>query len=232
MEVYFCKDLSDEFVVLDPEDHKHVSRVLRMKEGDKLLLTNGKGMKATAEIIESSKTNTKLKVQETEQVPRSTPLLTMAIAPVKKPAKVELILEKLIELGADKLIWLNSSRAERVKLNMDRLNKIAISAIKQSRQYWLPEIIQMDHSELLSASSTYSNRYIAHCIEDMERSYLSGPVLEDTILLIGPEGDFTREEVAQAYEAGFQGVELSKNRLRTETAAIAACQTLKHLMHV
>ena len=219
---------------LDEATSKHVAQVLRMQAGEKIQLTNGSGLVALAEIVSANKKSCTVSVVNCSQQTRHTHRKTgIAISPVKNSSRFEWFLEKVAELGVTEIFPLICSRTEREHFRYDRMNAICISAMLQSQQAWLPILHQpVSFNNLvektLSNDLVYSHRWIAHCTDD-EKQPLSAslaPDMEDGLILIGPEGDFTTEEITLALQKGYAPVALGDTRLRTETAGMVAATLL------
>jgi 16S rRNA (uracil1498-N3)-methyltransferase len=202
-----------------PEVH-HMSKVLRLKEGEELVLLNGHGKLAHVRLESIRKDRcTFLLLESTTGEDQISPL-HVAMAPTKQIDRLEWFLEKAVEMGIGSFTPLMSERGERDRLRMDRLERITISAMKQSLRTYFPVLHEATEFSELIKSSQEENKHIAHCY-DGEKASLSG-VSGSTLILIGPEGDFSLEEVQSALEKGFTAVSLGTSRLRTETAAMKA----------
>lgn len=224
---FFVRDLQLSTITLDEDTSKHIAGVLRMVRGDQLLLTDGQGRKATALITDDNRKRTTVQVTElqTEAVP---PVHTaIGISLVKNAARFEWFLEKATEIGVREIIPLICARTEREKFRADRLHGILVSALLQSQQTWLP-LLQEPRSFEQVLALPFDRRLIAHC-EETERRQLSAlPAIQTgrQLILIGPEGDFTPQEIEQATAQGFMPVMLGCTRLRTETAGLVAATLL------
>lgn len=212
-------------LVLSEEESRHLVKVLRHTEGRELGLCNGKGIRAIAQIsfAHAKKCEVKILSQTSEEAP--TKQIHLAVAPTKNMDRLEWVIEKATEIGVDKITLLQCKNNERKVVKMERLEKILLSAMKQSQRYYLPEL-----NALTSIKTFIKNNPdggIAHCYDNDSKKELiqnwkmNGPVL------IGPEGDFTLEEVELARENGYTTLDLGKNRLRTETAAVFAVSALR-----
>ncbi len=210
---------------LDEATVRHVVQVLRMKAGEHLQLTNGAGYTAITTIAVSEKKKCSVKIEKVTYYEPDKVALHIAVAFTKNTARNEWLLEKATELGAASIIPLQTARTEKDKFRYDRFRHILISAMLQSQQYYLPAMPEASTLKEVIAQYHRPQRLIAHCIEEMERKPLSIMLKPGmgTILLIGPEGDFTPEEVNLCMEAGYSAVSLGIKRLRTETAAISVC---------
>ncbi len=229
MQLFYCKDITpNAFCTLDAEESRHAVRVLRLREGDELNVTDGRGNLYRCQIVEA---NDKACVVEASELlsafhfPLST--LHLAVAPTKNPSRMEWLVEKSVEIGVGEITLLNCDHSERSFLKTDRLEKLAVSAMKQSLHTVLPEIHPaVSLRDLLSTFrfSLSTQKFIAHCEADKPRTPLATALQpgKDAVVLIGPEGDFSEEEIALALECGFHPVSLGPSRLRTETAALYA----------
>lgn len=212
-------------VQLQEDTAKHVVQVLRMQQGDAIDLTDGKGRHAHAVISYTNKKACKVMLHDVHMHKRNRVQLHLAVAFTKNSSRNEWILEKVTELGITSIIPLQTTRSEREKFRYDRWQNILASAMMQSKQYFLPELKELTPIDrLVSEFQTAEQKIVAHCI-DTERQPISEAMRKDkeTLLLIGPEGDFTEEEVKNLTSKGFIGISMGRNRLRTETAAVTAC---------
>jgi len=225
VKIFYLPDLDAGILYLPEEESKHASRTLRMQKGDKLYLTDGKGRMAEAILQEHEGKRSAVKIISfNENYGKHDFYLHIAIAPTKNMERVEWFLEKATEIGIDRISFLQCERSERKSINMERCEKIVISAMKQSLKAWLPvleeprsfkDFIKMPHSE---------KKFMAYC-ETAKEEHLNSRFTkgDDLLVLIGPEGDFSPTEAGLALQHGFTHVSLGKSRLRTETAALAAC---------
>ena len=222
MSLFYCKDIDENTVVLDEEESRHVIKVLRLGPGDSIDLTSGHGDLVKAQISEVGKRHVFLQILNKITVPKYSDVKrAIAIAPTKSNDRTEWFLEKAVEIGIDEIFFIQTSRSERPRINMDRLQKIAITAMKQSKNLHLPAI----HS-LLSIKDVldvpYVQRYVAHCMGPVSHLKDYGPFEQSVLVFIGPEGDFTPEEVMMLENHNVQAVSLGPSRLRTETAGVYA----------
>lgn len=211
----------------DKEESRHISKVLRKKEGDPIHLTDGKGNLYHGVIGVSSPKSCQVLLEKVEAQPSRRYSLHMAVAPTKNNDRYEWFLEKATEIGIDEITPIICDHSERKVVKTDRMEKILQSAMKQSLNCYLPVLHPPVTFSEFMAGEHPASRFIAHCY-DTERFDLKRRIQPDcpTLLLIGPEGDFSEEEVALALENEFLPVSLSDNRLRTETAAIVGCHTV------
>lgn len=228
MRHFYEENIADGLMELSEESAKHIVRVLRMQVGDALILVNGKGVKATATIKAVGKKSCTVDILKREEVKDKNRNIILAISFTKNSARMEWLLEKITEIGVAEIIPLITKRSERTKIKQERLDKIIISAMLQSQQYHLPKLHEpKSFDEVLKIEA--DNKLIAHCEESFEKEQLNNSTKDhSTIILIGPEGDFTPEEIAQALQQKFKSVRLGNNRLRTETAGLVAVTLLQH----
>ena len=221
-------DPSASSITLDEDTSKHVVQVLRMQAGEQLQLTDGKGNLFTTEIIDDNRKKCVVKILRSTNVQRSTTDVTIAISLIKNSSRFEWFLEKATELGVTQIIPLICERTEKEKFRLDRLKSILVSAMLQSQQCWLPVLHEPTKFNALITEATDQQKFIAHCIDDTKRDLtdLINGSLSSKIILIGPEGDFTEEEIELAIENHYSAVSLGNTRLRTETAGIVAATLL------
>ena len=221
---------SQKEVVLNEDTSRHVVQVLRMKVGENLNLTDGKGHLITAGIIGDHKKHCTVKVVDSKFMLQTSRKITIAISLLKNASRFEWFLEKATEIGVSEVIPLICERTEKQKFRYDRMKGICISAMLQSQQGWLPELYEpvkyMDYIKS-GTGNTDLTKFIAHCEESSTKKQLSAyQSLNSSTILIGPEGDFTKDEVKLALENNFIPVSLGETRLRTETAGIVAATLL------
>jgi 16S rRNA (uracil1498-N3)-methyltransferase len=228
MHIFYTPDLRDEIYRLSEEESKHCVRVLRLTEGETLCLVDGKGLFCEALIINSHAKACILQVVNKKyNYGKRDYKLTMAVSPTKNIDRYEWFLEKATEIGIDEIIPLISRYSERKEIKPERLEKVMISAIKQSIKAFLPVLDPLQTFKETIKKPFVGQRFIAHCNEG-EKILLRDLVVKgkDVLILIGPEGDFSTEEVELAIKEGFIPVSLGDSRLRTETAALVACHTV------
>jgi 16S rRNA (uracil1498-N3)-methyltransferase len=230
---FYVTDLSSNTFTLEEDTSKHIVQVLRMKVDEQLLLTDGKGTKATAVIIDDNRKRCTVKLIEVTQEPLRTSSVSIGISLIKNASRFEWFLEKATEIGVTEIIPLLCDRTEKEKFRHDRLQSILISAMLQSQQCWLPALHQpMTFDDVVKETNT-QNKFIAHCIPEHKQqlsSYSSSLLTyHSSLILIGPEGDFTENEIAAALQQGFEPVALGNTRLRTETAGMVAATLLCQL---
>lgn len=228
---FFYKEdlvISSTDVMLDEATSKHIVQVLRMQNGEQLKLANGKGILFTAEITNNNRKKCVVKIITTINVQRTTNNITIAISPVKNNTRFEWFLEKATEIGISEIIPLICSRTEKIAFKFGRMKSILVSAMLQSQQCWLPVLHEPTKFNELVKSSNQQQKFIAHCIDDAKRSLsdLNNESLFFKIILIGPEGDFTPDEIDLALQNHYSAVSLGEIRLRTETAGVVAATLL------
>ena len=225
-------DPSQKEIVLDEDASRHVVQVLRMKEGEKLNLTDGKGNLITAVIIDDHKKHCTVKVQATSHESRAARKITIAISLLKNANRFEWFLEKATEIGVSEIIPLICERTEKQKFRYDRMKGICISAMLQSQRCWLPELHELvQFEDLIIWEFNNYQKLIAHCIEENKQPLDHQLISKSSnrLILIGPEGDFTQNEINLAFENNFIPVSLGKTRLRTETAGVLAAGLLRQI---
>jgi len=211
---------------LSEETSKHCIQVLRMQAGEQLQLTNGAGNLYTATIISANKKASIVQVGQPVFTQPSTQKITIAISLLKTAARFEWFLEKATEIGVSAIVPLNCKRTEKHHFRFDRMQNILISAMLQSRQTHLPVLQNVTNFDSLISSAQQTKKLIAHCTDDKKNDITTIKKEAETLMLIGPEGDFTNEEIELALQNNFVPVSLGQTRLRTETAGIVAATLL------
>ncbi len=211
--------------ILSEEESKHACRVLRMQVGDELAIVNGFGSEFTARIIEANPKKCRLTILsvKTEAAPSSS--IHIAIAPTKNNDRIEWFLEKATEIGVTEITLLLCKNNERKNTKEDRFEKILISAMKQSKRLYLPKLNAL--TPVKDFIHAHPNGLIAHCYDAPKDTIQAQFKPTDCPILIGPEGDFTLEEVDLALKNGYKTITLGENRLRTETAGLYAVMMAK-----
>ncbi|MGO1751330.1 MAG: 16S rRNA (uracil(1498)-N(3))-methyltransferase [Psychroflexus sp.] len=217
-------DKSNENIVFDPQESKHIVKVLRKKSGDILWITNGKGLAAKAELFQINQKKCEAKILEFDSQEKSKFHLHIAISPTKSNDRFETFLEKATEIGIHEITPLLTKNSERKKLNLERSERIVQSAMKQSLKYHLPKINALTSYDDFVKEEFSGQKCIAHCEDSDQKKFLFNAIdsHQDYRILIGPEGDFNLEEIKLAIQNNYQEISLSSERLRTETAAIVA----------
>ena len=221
---FYEPSLTKEEITLSEETSKHIVSVLRMKEAEIIRLTDGKGNILECEIIDAHKKHCKVHPVSNIQYPGSKRNITIAISLIKNSSRFEWFLEKATEIGVSSIIPIICERTEKQKFREERMKTILISAMLQSQQAWLPELQSPVKFKDALSNAKQDQKFIAHCDEDEKRNLadLVNMNLNSQIILIGPEGDFSPEEIQLAKQHHFAGVTLGDTRLRTETAGIVA----------
>lgn len=231
--IFYCPDIRTNPEM--PEDEsRHCARVLRMKEGDTLFITDGKGYFYKAQLLQANAKSCIVAIEEELPQPKGWDFnLHIAFAPTKKLDRMEWFVEKATEIGIDRFTPLNCRFSERKHINTTRLEKIMVSAMKQSQKSRLPQFDEIIKFDAFIGQPFSGQKFIAHCY-DSPKELLTQihKKNRDTLILIGPEGDFSEEEVAKSIEHGFIPISLGETRLRTETAALVACHTVQLLNHL
>lgn len=228
MHVFYTSELNETMAFLPEQESGHAIRVLRLRRGDKVWITDGKGGWYEGSIEQEHPKRCIVAVHPVSAPYLKQPYrLTMAVAPTKNPERLDWFIEKAVEIGIDVFIPLITSFSERKNINHTRLEKLALAAMKQSMKAWAPEIMPMQKFEETIALPFAGAKFIAHCHAGV-KPFLGKLIQpgEDVFILIGPEGDFSTGEVKEAAKNGFLEVSLGHSRLRTETAAMVACHTV------
>ncbi|WP_321345574.1 16S rRNA (uracil(1498)-N(3))-methyltransferase [uncultured Draconibacterium sp.] len=225
MQLFYVPNISGAEVILNETESKHAIRVLRLSESDEIELIDGEGGFYRARIIDANPKKCKLSIIDSQtEFGKKDFHLHIAIAPTKNIDRTEWFLEKCTEIGIDEITPLLSEHSERKVIKPERLEKILVSAMKQSVKAYLPRLNELTKFSDLLQQATETKKYIAHCNEG-EKPHLKNVVKpgEKVLILIGPEGDFSPEEVNLALQSGFKAISLGDARLRTETAGVVAC---------
>ena len=232
MHVFYTPDIDSSTYVLNEEESRHCMKVLRLVIGDVVHLIDGKGGLYEAEIISESKRNVTLQVlKTTTEYQKRRHHLHIAVAPTKNIDRLEWFLEKATEIGIDEITPLICDRSERKIVKEDRLNKVITSAVKQSLQAYHPVLNEATTFKDFISKQSATYKMIAHCVDGEPRQFISQVSHPDEkyLILIGPEGDFTPNEIQLALQNDFKPLTLGNTRLRTETAALAACFEVNYL---
>lgn len=229
--IRFYSPLLPDCLELPEIESGHAVRVLRKRVGELIEVVDGRGKLYKCRLISDHPKHAAVEILETIDLPKVwLPTITLAVAPTKNIDRMEWLVEKLVELGIDRIVPLKCERSERRDLKRERLEKIAVSAMKQSLKAILPEISEMtSYKSFINESASQSGqKFVAWCDNDSPRQLLAKTYQQgsDAIILIGPEGDFSPDEVSLAVNAGFKPITLGDNRLRTETAALNAVDTI------
>lgn len=228
MQLFFAEDFTSPIYTLSEEESKHAIRVLRLKIGDHISITDGRGNLFSCEIIDDNPKRCSVRTVDCqEEFERREYKLTMAVAPTKNNDRFEWFLEKATEVGVDRIVPLECDHSERRSFKQERGEKVIVSALKQSLKAYLPQLDPVTEFKKLITEPFEGKRLIAHCEPEMSKEgkiYLGNAIEkgDDVMILIGPEGDFSPEEINFALQNGFKEITLGRQRLRTETAAVVA----------
>lgn len=220
---------------LPETEAQHCTRVLRLTIGNQIEVTDGRGRLYRCEIVEASKKACILNILSSKEIPNFWKgHLTIAVGATKQAERMEWMIEKIVEIGVDRIVILKTDQCERKNIRLDRLERIAVSAMKQSLKYVMPRVeANVTFKDFVESLKDHdASKMIAHCSDDSSLPAKSYPYdiykgSEDAVIMIGPEGDFTKEEVELAIKNGFRTISLGEARLRTETAAISAIEWLQ-----
>jgi 16S rRNA (uracil1498-N3)-methyltransferase len=224
MQLFFNPNIESD-LFLEKEEHFHATKVLRKKEGDILSVMDGKGGLFECKLIQISSKKSLVEILESKKFDK-TNRLHIGIAPTKNNNRMEWFLEKATEIGISEITPLLCSRSERKVLKNERMEKIILAAAKQSKSFHVPVLNEMISFSSFVKKVESKQKFVAHCEEDSEKKTLHNHNLlntESTVILIGPEGDFTAKEIEEAKSHNFEELSLGESRLRTETAAMVAC---------
>ena len=218
---------------LPAEEAAHAVKVLRLSVGSELMLMDGCGTFYRAEVTMAANHHCMYRILEQQPQPRQWQgHVHLAVAPTKMNERMEWLAEKAVEVGIDELSFLNCQFSERRSLKTERIRKIVVSAVKQSHKAYMPHIGELTTFRDFIEHHTSGHRYIAHCYDEVPRVNLFDQLCrlheaDDALVMIGPEGDFSIDEVRMAVDAGFVSVDLGKSRLRTETAGLSAVMMMQ-----
>jgi 16S rRNA (uracil1498-N3)-methyltransferase len=231
MHIFYTPDISGKTYTLDENESKHCIRVLRLKKGDDINLVDGIGGFYTAQIVNDNPKSCELEIKNIDHdFEKRSYNFHLAVAPTKNPDRLEWLVEKAVEIGIDEFTPVICEHSERKKINIERLERIAVAAMKQSMKAYKPLIREAASFESLVARVDSQVKLIAHCDEQSGKTintfYQKG---QSVVCLVGPEGDFSNNEIQAANKAGFKGITLGNSRLRTETAGLVVCHTIYFL---
>lgn len=232
MQLFYIPSYSnEEIVILDKEESSHISKVLRIREGEAICLTDGLGSLIRGEILEANPKRCCVKIVDIERNYKKRDFkVHLAIAPTKNSNRIEWLLEKAVEIGIDEITFLQTEHSERRNINIERLEKIVISAMKQSLTCWRPTINDITDFSTFIGNLVEDKKYLCCCSDDekvlIKDSYSKG---DSVVILIGPEGDFSNNEILQAKDSGCELITLGEQRLRIETAAFYAISQIHFL---
>ncbi len=230
MQLFYLKDLTSDLKqsFFDKEESQHIVKVLRMREGQRLEITNGMGDWFEVELTQAHEKKSTFKIIKHQKFEASKNSLHIVVAPTKMNERLEWFLEKATEIGVQKISLALCERSERKNVNVQRLTKIIVAAMKQSKQCFLPQLCDILPIKEIIKNANEQQKFIAHCQDDLSKNQLKDLIMphKKTIILIGPEGDFSLNEIEIAKKQNFHACALSHTRLRTETAALVACHTV------
>jgi len=221
--LFCCNESDHKTAIIEGEDYRHCVKVLRYGLNDSIQCTDGKGNHYIGSIEELRKKELVMRVDQHHVHARKKKQLHIAVAPTKNMSRIEILIEKCVEIGIDKISFIKTKNSERKVVKIDRVSKIAWSALKQSHQYILPEINEMvSLKSFLNSASANDKKYLLH-YDETAGHLLDATWNDSNILLVGPEGDFSEDEIQLCFDSGFETKILGDNKLRTETAGIVAC---------
>jgi 16S rRNA (uracil1498-N3)-methyltransferase len=224
MNLFYIPLLDTDLLELPAEEAHHAAHVLRMQAGDQIGLLDGQGTRAEAELVEVSKKRVVARITARVLSPAErTARIQLAVAPTKQSERIEWFVEKAVELGVDRITPLVTARSERTRLRTDRLQRVAIAAMKQSQRSWLPQIDEPTTLSALLQQELPVQRFFGWCEGEHASLMHAYTPTSDALVLIGPEGDFSPEEAELLRAKGFTAISIGNARLRTETAALAVC---------
>lgn len=228
MHRFYAPDIESDNLL--PEDEvRHCVRVLRLSEGERLEVVDGKGNLFVCRLVNADLRHCLVDIEDRQSLPAHWGCdISIAIAPTKNIDRLEWMVEKVVEMGVDRIIPVSCRYSERKVLKTERLHKIAVSAMKQSLKTRLPVVDELTPVENVLRAQYPGQRFIAYCDREFERrsfvkEYTKGG---NVLVLIGPEGDFSKDEIRMAVDSGFMPVSLGESRLRTETAGVFACAAI------
>lgn len=218
--------------MLTPEESLHCCKVLRKKAGDEIRLIDGKGTfyKGILDFVSEKRCTANVTESYVNEAIQRNYYLHLAIAPTKQIDRIEWMVEKAVEIGIDEISFIQCKNSERTVVKPERMLKIVESAVKQSMQAFIPKVNELKNFSEFIHSASADQKLLAHCF-DLPKKKLQDLQVKDqrSLILIGPEGDFTKEETEAAFQHGFTGIGLGGTRLRTETAGLYVCQAFSIL---
>lgn len=226
---FYEENITQPVHTLSEETSKHCIQVLRMKAGEMLQVTDGKGNLFTVTIIDANKKSCEVKTENVNYEPRTANHVSIAISLLKNPTRLEWFMEKATEIGVKEIIPLICERTEKENFRFDRMNNVLVSAMLQSKQTWLPQLHLPKKINAFINEDFEGLKLIAHCIEEEKHSLnelINQHKNKNKLILIGPEGDFSKTEIEAAFKHNFIPVSLGNTRLRTETAGIVSATLL------
>ena len=230
MQLFYCPGIIQNEYFLSEEESRHCARVLRKQAGDYIQITDGCGSFYEAQLTEVSPKKSSFIIQKSTKIPKPDFCIHIAIAPTKNMDRIEWFVEKAIEIGIDKITFLSTAHSERNKINLDRIRKKAISAMKQSVRPFLTKVNDLIKLQHFIEKNSADQKFVAH-LEELTPTFLNhvAKPSSDYLILIGPEGGFSNEEIELAKLNNFKLVSLGNHRLRTETAGVVATSILNSI---
>lgn len=232
MKRFYSTNIQGNSIFLEHDEAQHCSKVLRCKINDIVEVLDGKGKMYEGTISSIQKQEVLIQIQEIKkQETAQKNKLSIAICPTKNPARLEWFLEKATEIGIDSIFPIISKRTEKQNIKFERLQHIIASAAKQSGQLHFPILHPLQPLETLLSTANFSQKFIAHC--ETEKQHLKDIYTpnKEVLVLIGPEGDFTSDEIKNALNKNYQPISLGNSILRVETAGVVACVTIQNINH-
>ncbi len=227
MQLFYQPDIPNGSNFLTQEESRHCIKVMRLTSGDNIHLTDGRGMFYKAAITSPDLKKCKFEIFGQERQEKPAYKIDIAIAPTKNIARTEWFVEKCVELGVNGIHFVLCSHSERKSINMDRVERKTVAAMKQSLKAWKPSLNYLVPFDRFITGITSHQKFIAHVDNDNPATLLKSVKSGSSVMvLIGPEGDFSNEEIEKSISEGFKKVSLGANRLRTETAGIVACNCI------
>jgi 16S rRNA (uracil1498-N3)-methyltransferase len=229
MHWFYLTEIAGEHFITDTDESRHISRVLRLLPDERVIFTNGNGQLFTCKLVDNNPRGCHFEVIEKQLITAPSQRRNhLAVAPTKNIARFEWFLEKATEIGIGSITPIQCRHSERIRINPERLHKILVAAIKQSQQTWLPALNTLTPlDEFINRQKDATQKLIAYVSNQPHRLlYDAAEPGKEIVVLIGPEGDFSNDEITHAVQSGFEPISLGENRLRTETAALVACHTL------
>jgi 16S rRNA (uracil1498-N3)-methyltransferase len=232
MQLFYCPQINEGLDFLGTEESRHCVKVLRKKTGDVIHLTDGSGKFYEAQLTDLNQKKCTFKILSSTTKNKNSFFIHIAIAPTKNSDRIEWFIEKAVEIGVDKISFLKTSFSERNNINLERIQKKAVSAMKQSARARLPEFVGIEKLNIFLKSNTEDQQFVAH-LEGESTPNLGQLAFpgKNYLILIGPEGGFSDEEIVMIKEKQFKVAKIGDYRLRTETAGIVACTILNNINH-
>ena len=230
MNLFYTPNINSEIYILDQDESRHCLKVLRLKIGDEIFLTDGKGNLFNCELIDDNPKKCTVRVVDIQkEYEKRKVRIHMAVAPTKNISRFEWFLEKATEIGVDEITPIASEHSERKIIKPERLKKVITAALKQSLKAYHPALNELQKFKDFIDIDFDGEKYIGFCEDNPELLKNVYPKGKDVLILIGPEGDFSNKEIEIAKQKGFIPISLGDSRLRTETAAVVACHSINFM---